>query len=164
MRSRPDGEWYYEMQTVGYNYRMTDIQAALGSSQMKKLDSFIRRRTEIARIYNESFGENPYFRIPPERDYSSSAWHLYPIRLRDNYMDKKKELFSTLRRKGIGVQVHYIPAYYHPFYRDLGYGKGLCPGAEDFYNREISIPIYPAMTDKDTHRVIKKVFETFQDV
>jgi UDP-4-amino-4,6-dideoxy-N-acetyl-beta-L-altrosamine transaminase len=91
----PDGDWYYEMQFLGYNYRMTDIQAALGVSQLKKLDNFIKRRREIAGIYNNKFKDNPYFDIPPEKDYAYSSYHLYPIRLKDSYKDKKKEIFST---------------------------------------------------------------------
>lgn len=151
-----EGEWYYEMQLLGYNYRMTDIQAALGVSQLKKLDSFVEKRRKIASIYNEKLLNNSYFDIPPERNYSFSSYHLYPIRLKDNRKDKKKEIFSTLRKKGIGVQVHYIPVYLHPYYQQLGYKKGLCPKAEDFYAREISLPVYPAMEIEDAQRVISE--------
>lgn len=152
-----DGGWYYEMQLLGYNYRITDIQASLGISQMKKLDSFIARVREIAGKYGEAFAGNPYFNIPVEKDYASSAYHLYPIRLNDKYKKKKKGIFNKLREKGLGVQVHYIPVYMHPYYQRLGYEEGLCPFAEDFYQREISIPIYPAMRDKDVRHVILKV-------
>ena len=161
--NEPAGEWYYEMQFLGYNYRMTDIQAALGISQLKKLNAFIERRREIAAIYNETFKENSYFDIPPEREYASSSYHLYPIRLKDQYKDRKKEIFSTLRKNGLGVQVHYIPIYLQPYYQDLGYKKGLCPNSEDFYQREISIPVYPAMTDKDIESVISILLDTFKD-
>ncbi len=156
--NKPDGDWYYEMQFLGYNYRMTDIQASLGISQLKKLDSFVKRRREIAKIYNEAFKDNPYFDTPVEKDYAFHSYHLYPIRLKDEYKEKKKEIFEYLRKGGIGVQVHYIPVYRQPFYQKLGYKKGLCPNAEDFYEREISLPIYPAMSDEDIDFVINLQF------
>ena len=161
--NEPDGEWYYEMQLLGYNYRMTDIQAALGMSQLKKLDRFVERRREIADIYNETFKEDPFFDIPPEREYASSSYHLYPIRLKDQYRDRKKEIFSTLRKNGLGVQCHYIPIYWQPYYQNLGYKKGLCPVSEDFHQREISIPIYPALTQEDQDHVIKIIKETISE-
>lgn len=153
----PDGDWYYEMQYLGHNYRMTDIQAALGMSQLKKLDSFVERRREIADFYNKAFRDNPYFDIPFKKDYDCPSYHLYPIRLKDKYRDKKREIFSKLREKGLGVQVHYIPVYWQPYYKVLGYKKGLCPVAEDFYRREISIPIYPAMTTENVNHVIDTI-------
>lgn len=91
---------------------MTDIQAALGISQLKKLDSFVKKRREIADIYNKAFKDNPYFDIPIEEDYACSSYHLYPIRLKDEYKNKKREIFSKLREKGLGVQVHYIPVHW----------------------------------------------------
>ncbi|OGW41346.1 MAG: UDP-4-amino-4,6-dideoxy-N-acetyl-beta-L-altrosamine transaminase [Nitrospirae bacterium RBG_13_39_12] len=147
-------DWYYEMLFLGYNYRMTDIQAALGLSQLKKLDSFVERRRAIADCYNKAFRDNPYFDIPDEEDYAYSSYHLYPIRLKDKYKDKKRDIFSKLRKKGLGVQVHYIPVYLQPYYKELGYKKGLCPVAEDFYMREISIPIYPHMSKRNIKYVI----------
>ena len=159
LKNIPDGDWYYEMQFLGYNYRITDIQAAIGLSQLNKLDRFIDKRRKIAKKYNETFKDNPYFDIPPEKDYACSSYHLYPIRLKDTYKQKKKELFQKLKEKGIGVQVHYIPVYLHPYYQGLGYKKGSCPVAEDYYQREISIPIYPSMTDEDVKYVIDYVSE-----
>ncbi|MBF0320557.1 MAG: UDP-4-amino-4,6-dideoxy-N-acetyl-beta-L-altrosamine transaminase [Nitrospirae bacterium] len=156
----PDGDWYYEQQALGYNYRMTDFQAALGISQLKKLDHFIERRREIAAFYDDTFRGNPYFDIPVERDYAKSAYHLYPIRLKDR--DKKKLAFSRLREKGIGVQCHYIPVYNHPYYRTRY--KAQCPNADDFYQRQISIPIYPAMAQKDTQIVSDKIREVFEEM
>lgn len=153
----PDGDWYYEMQYLGHNYRMTDIQAALGISQLKKLDLFVRKRREIADIYNRAFKDNPYFDIPFEEDYAYSSYHLYPIRLKDKYKSKKREIFSKLSEKCLGVQVHYIPVYWQPYYKVLGYKKGLCSVAEDFYQREISIPIYPGMTNENINYVIQTV-------
>jgi UDP-4-amino-4,6-dideoxy-L-N-acetyl-beta-L-altrosamine transaminase len=162
--SRLIGDWYYEMQYLGFNYRMTDIQAALGISQLKKIDSFVRKRRSIADVYNKAFKDNPYFDIPIEHDYAYSSFHLYPIRLKDNYIDKKIEICSKFKAKGLGIQVHYIPVYWQPYYKKLGYKKGLCPAAEDFYRREISIPVYPAMKKEEIEQVIHSVFETFKEI
>jgi len=158
------GDWYYEMQLLGYNYRLTDIQCALGISQLKKLNKFIQRRREIVEIYKDAFKNNDFFDLLQEKDYAKSSWHLYPIRLKDKYKDKKREIFAKLREKGLGVQVHYIPVYWQPYYQKLGYKKGICPNAEDFYKREISIPLYPAMSDEDIKYVIKKIAEIFREV
>jgi dTDP-4-amino-4,6-dideoxygalactose transaminase len=157
-------DWYYEMQFLGYNYRMTDIQAALGISQLKKLDSFIEKRRAVAELYSTAFKDNPYFDIPHERDYAFSSYHLYPIRLTDKYKDKKGEIFSKLREKGLGVQVHYIPVYLQPYFKDLGYNQGLCPVATDFYQREISIPIYPSMGDADMRSVIERITQICKEL
>ncbi len=162
--NKPDGDWYYEMQLLGYNYRMTDIQAALGVSQLKKIDSFIQKRRQIVKFYNEAFKSNPYFDVPIEKDYAYHAYHLYPIRLKDEYKKKKREIFNRLRQDGIGVQVHYIPVYWHPYYQQLGYKKGTSPNAEDFYKREISLPIYPAMGKEDIEFVIEKVEKVFKQL
>lgn len=162
--SRIIGDWYYEMQLLGYNYRMTDIQAALGISQLKKLNLFVKKRREIADLYNKAFRDNPYFDIPFEEDYAYSSYHLYPIRLKDKFKDRKKEIFSKLRAKELGVQVHYIPIYLQPYYKELRYRKGLCPMAENFYQREISIPIYPAMTQKNINYVIEEIYDSFKKV
>jgi len=159
-----NGDWYYEMQFLGFNYRMTDIQAALGISQLKKLDGFVKRRRDIVKIYNEAFHYNPYFNVPVEKEYAYSSYHLYPIRLKDDFKNKKKEIFQLLRVKGLGVQVHYIPVYLHPYYQKLGYKKGECPIAEEFYEREISLPIYPSMTNEDIDFVVKTIFEVFKEV
>ena len=158
-----EGDWYYEMQFLGFNYRMTDIQAALGISQLKKLEKFIERRRKIVEIYNKAFEDNPYFDTPVEKDYAYHSYHLYPIRLKDNYKDKRKEIFQLLRKKGLGVQVHYIPVYWHPYYRELGYRKGECPVAEEFYEKEISLPLYPAM-DNDIYYVIETLFEILKKI
>lgn len=158
------GEWYYEMQLLGYNYRMTDIQAALGVSQLKKLDSFVEKRRGIVQKYNEIFVNNPYFELPVEKEYAYNSYHLYPIKLKDSLKQKKRELFNKLRECGVGVQVHYIPVYFHPFYQDLGYENGLCPKAEEFYRSEISLPIYPGMTNEELDFVVNKVQEVFESL
>ena len=156
------GPWYYEMQDLGLNYRMTDIQAALGASQLARCDAFIARRREIARTYDRAFKENPWFDIPPEKEGTYSSHHLYPIALRQPYAGKKREIFTSMRQSGLGVQVHYIPVYTHPYYRGLGFQGALCPRAEEFYRRELSIPIYPSMTDEDVKFVIDTVTEVFK--
>jgi UDP-4-amino-4,6-dideoxy-N-acetyl-beta-L-altrosamine transaminase len=155
--NKPDGSWYYEMQFLGYNYRITDIQAALGLSQLGKLGNFVSRRREIAGLYSKAFRDNPYFDVPPEKDYALSSYHIYPLRLKNECIGKKQDVVQRMKDRGVGTQVHYIPVYLQPYYKGLGYEKGLCPVAEDFYQREISIPIYPAMTDKMVNQVIDTI-------
>jgi len=159
-----DGDWYYEMQLLGYNYRMTDIQAALGLSQLKKLDKFVDRRRKIAALYNQHFEGNRFFDIPIEKDYAYHSYHLYPIRLKDNYKNRRSEVFSKLRENGIGIQVHYIPVYFHPYYEKLGYKKGVSPLAEDFYLREISLPIYFELSDDDVSFVASQIFKVMESL
>ncbi|NQS89567.1 UDP-4-amino-4,6-dideoxy-N-acetyl-beta-L-altrosamine transaminase [Patescibacteria group bacterium] len=158
------GDWYYEMQLLGYNYRLTDIQCALGISQLKKLNKFIQRRRGIVEIYKDAFKNNNFFDLPREKDYAKSSWHLYPIKLKDKYKNKKREIFAKLREKRLGVQVHYIPVYWQPYYQGLGYRKGICPNAEDFYQREISIPLYQSMSDENIKYVVRKIFEVFKEI
>lgn len=156
------GQWYYEMQYLGFNYRLTDIQSALGISQLRKLDRFIRRRREIVEMYARAFEDNAFFDIPVEKSYAKSAWHLYPIRLKDKYKHDKAGIFDKLRQKGLGVQVHYIPIHLQPYYQQLGYKKGICPNAEDFYQREISIPLYQSMSAEDVDYVVQNTLDVFK--
>ncbi|MGB2601414.1 MAG: UDP-4-amino-4,6-dideoxy-N-acetyl-beta-L-altrosamine transaminase [Candidatus Omnitrophota bacterium] len=155
--SRNDGSWYYEQRYLGVNYRITDFQCVLGLSQMKKLDGFVKRRKEIAEMYRKGLSEEAGITLPVERGDVRSAWHIYCIRVKDS--QTRKRVFDSLRDSGIFPQVHYLPVYMHPYYEQLGYGKGLCPEAEDFYQREISIPLYPSMTDEEVSYVIDKVSE-----
>ena len=159
----PFGDWYYEMHALGFNYRISDIQAALGMSQLRKLDRFVSRRREIAERYKTAFTANPLFAIPPERSYAKSSYHLYPIRLSDEPRRNKIEIFSALRDSGIGVQVHYIPVYLHPYYQEMGYKQGMCPSAEEFYQREISIPVHPGMDDQAVDTVIETLRRIFKE-
>jgi len=159
LKNQSHGDWYYEMQHLGFNYRMTDIQAALGISQLKKIDKFVERRRELAKQYNKVLADNSYFNIPREKDYAYSSYHLFPIQLKDKFKKRKKLIFTKMREKGLGVQVHYIPVYWHPYYQELGYKKGICPTSEDFYQREISIPLYPSITSQDVNYVIKTIFD-----
>lgn len=155
--------WYYEMQQLGFNYRMTDIQAALGISQLGKIDLFMKRRRDIADIYNRAFKDNDFFDTPVEGKGSRSAYHLYPIRLKERYLNRKKEIFASMRKMGLGVQVHYIPVYLQPYYAKLGFRRGCCPIAENYYDSEISLPIYPGLTKKDVLDVVKVVRKAASD-
>lgn len=155
------GDWYYEMQELGFNYRITDIQCALGLSQLKKLDSFVKSRRRIAKIYDEIFAENPFFDVTVEKENRESAYHLYPILLKDKFAKHKKEIFSKLRQEGLGVQIHYIPVYKQPYYQKLGFRDNSCPVCEKFYKREMSIPMYPTLTDEDIEFVKETLFKVF---
>jgi UDP-4-amino-4,6-dideoxy-N-acetyl-beta-L-altrosamine transaminase len=148
------GDWYYEMQDLGFNYRLTDIQAALGISQLKKLDSFVARRRQIVDRYNKAFQELPV-ELPSEPEGYYSSYHLYVIRLRKESKKTRKDLYSKLKAKGIHTQVHYLPVHTMPYYQEnLGHKWGDYPVAEDHYSRVLSLPMYPAMTDDDVDYVI----------
>jgi len=150
------GEWYYEIENPGYNYRITDFQCALGISQLEKLNRFIKRRREIVTKYNQAFKDIEEIIIPKERSYLKSAWHIYPIQLNLEKLKKgRKKIFEELQKKGIGVQVHYIPLHLQPFYRkNFGYKKGDFPIAEKYYKKAITLPLFPKMTNQNVSRVI----------
>jgi len=151
---RTTPSWYYEMQDLGFNYRMTDIQAALGINQLKKIDMFIEKRREIAGYYNRALkGVEDCITLPPG-DNEKHAWHLYVIQLKRG---NRGPVFEKLRENGIGVNVHYIPVYLQPYYQGLGYEKGICPEAEAYFARAITLPLYPAMKKSDMERVAEKV-------
>lgn len=153
-----EGPWYYEMQSLGYNYRITDIQAALGVSQMDKLDDFVARRREIAALYNQELSQLPGIVLPRQHQEAKSSWHLYITRwLPEHFSLSRKEIFEALRTQNIGVHVHYIPVYLQPYYRELGYTEGLCPLAEEYYQTAITLPLFPRMTDNDVWDVIHAV-------
>jgi len=150
------GSWFYEMVDLGYNYRLTDFQCALGLSQLRKLPEWVKRRQEIAQRYNTAFAEIPAVRPLGVRADVSHAYHLYVVRLDlAKLRTTRAEMFAALRAEGIGVNVHYIPVHLHPFYRErFGTGPGLCPAAETAYEQLITLPIFPAMTDKDVSDVL----------
>ena len=155
---RSDAEpWYYEQQHLGFNYRMTDIAAALGRSQLDRLPSFIERRRAIARIYDAAFADLPLAR-PSQLAEAASAWHLYVIRVDTAQSARShRAAFEYLRSAGIGVNLHYIPVYLQPYYRQLGFEPGHCPNAESYYAGAISLPMYPSMTEEQQQEVIAKV-------
>lgn len=150
------GPWYQEMQYLGYNYRITDIQCALGLSQMKKLKYFIDKRKEIASFYSERLSKFEFLELPVELEGTSHAWHLYVIRIKSGIISRV-DLYESLHRLGIGVQVHYLPVYRHPYYQKLGYSGGLCPEAEHYYSRALSLPIFPSMDLADAERVVRDI-------
>jgi UDP-4-amino-4,6-dideoxy-N-acetyl-beta-L-altrosamine transaminase len=151
--------WYYRIQSIGYNLRITDFQCALGISQLKKLDRFIARRREIATRYNEAFFEMEEIITPFEKEDVKAAYHIYVIQLKTELLEAgRKEVFEALRAENIGVNVHYIPLHFHSFYqRELGYKKGDYPKAERYYERAITLPLFPRMTDNDVGDVIRAV-------
>lgn len=152
------GPWYYEMQFLGFNYRMTDIQAALGTSQLKKIDKFVDLRKKYVSIYNEAFKEIDAIQTPYQDQNGISSWHLYIIRLDlDKLSVSRKEVFEALVNENIGVNVHYIPVHTLPYYSQLGYQRGICPKAENLYEEIITLPLFPAMTEEDAMDVIAAV-------
>ena len=153
MTHESDGPWYYQQVELGFNYRITDIQAALGLSQMSRLDSFVARRHEIADWYYEHLAPLP-LQLPVRPADSYSALHLYVVRVELEHTPRThREVFESLRAQGIGVNLHYIPVYAQPYYERLGFKAGLCPTAERYYERAISIPMFPNLTKEDLSKV-----------
>lgn len=153
-----DAAWYNEQVELGYNYRITDIQAALIVSQLDKLPAFAERRDEIVKKYNAAFADMPELRIQREIPESATTRHLYILRLRPERLNcDRREFFDALWAENICPQVHYLPVYWHSYYEKLGYERGLCPNAEQFYEEVMSIPLYYAMTDQDVEDVILAV-------
>ena len=151
-RDTSEGPWFYEVHEFGVNYRLSDVGAALGLSQLHRLADFKKRRTEITARYNEAFASVDGLKTPAQRDDVDPAWHLYPVRVLGG---RRREVFEKMRAAGILVQVNYIPVYWHPVYADQGYQRGMCPNAEQFYSEELSLPMYPDLTDADVDRVIE---------
>jgi len=146
----PEGPWYYEMQVLGYNYRLSDIAAALGFSQLRKLDRFLQRRREIATRYGELLKGLP-LQTPVPRSDVVPAWHLYVVRLSEP--ERRRAVVEGLHRLGIGVQVHYVPVYRHPYYRNIS-SRAYCPVAERVYAASLSLPIYPLLSDAEVERTV----------
>ncbi|MEK7510269.1 MAG: UDP-4-amino-4,6-dideoxy-N-acetyl-beta-L-altrosamine transaminase [Patescibacteria group bacterium] len=150
------GGWYYEIESPGYNYRLTDLQCALGISQMKKLDRFIQRRRAIVEKYNRAFQKFEEVITPVELPYAKSAYHIYVLQFRLELLTSdRRQLFDAFGKEGIGVQIHYVPVHLQPFYRKkFGYRKGDFPKAERYYERAMSLPLFPKMTDREVAHVI----------
>ena len=156
MNHETDGGWYYQQIELGYNYRMTDLQAALGLSQLQKLDSYVVRRHALATRYNKLLQDFPIV-IPYQNNDGYSAYHLYVIRLKNR--NKHKQVFEYLRKNGINVNLHYIPIYHHPFYEVMGFEKRYCEEAENYYSEAISLPIYASLTEEEQNMVVSILHE-----
>lgn len=161
-----EGPWYYEQISLGYNYRLTDFQAALICSQLRKLEAFSARRKEIVERYNCAFADMPEIQLQKELPESDTTRHLYIIRLDLKRLKcSRRQFFDAMSGENVQCQIHYIPVYWFPYYQHLGYKKGLCPNAESVYSGIMSIPLYPKMSDQDVEDVIhavKKVVENYR--
>ena len=157
MIGKVDGPWFYQQIDLGFNYRMTDIQAALGISQMKKIDEFVAIRHDIAMKYNKSLNDLP-LTLPMQEKYNYSSFHLYSIKINFDKIEKSLvEVFDSMRNSGIGVNKHYIPVYRHPFFANFGFTKDYCKEATKYYEQSISLPIYPGLTSKQQSKVINSL-------
>ncbi|QUL53560.1 UDP-4-amino-4,6-dideoxy-N-acetyl-beta-L-altrosamine transaminase [Paenibacillus tritici] len=152
------GPWYYEMQLLGYNYRITDIQTSLGTSQLRKIGSFIEKRKQLAKLYLQELGPVQELILPHQLANVESSWHLFIVRLQlSKLTGTRKMVFQALQKENIGVNVHYIPAYLHPYYESLGFRKGICPIAESCYEEFITLPLYAGMDSEDVMDVVAAV-------
>ncbi len=159
LMTREEGPWFYQQLDLGFNYRITDLQCALGCAQMKKLEYFLRKRRELAERYDKAFRDNPQIVTPYQLSGTKSGWHLYIIQVTGC---DRRQVFEALRDKGIGVNVHYIPVYYHPYYQEHGYKKACCPNAESLYEHFISIPLYPGLTEEQQDYIIDSIKESLE--
>lgn len=156
MTHAPDGPWYYQQLELGWNYRMTEMQAALGLSQMAKLDNFVSRRRALADYYDRALSGVP-LHLPARQAGAASSWHLYVVRLND--ASRHRSVFNELRAAGIGVNLHYIPVHLQPYYRELGFALGDFPAAEDYYSRAFSIPLHAGLTVAELDKVVSTISE-----
>ena len=154
LRIDDEGPWHQEVHELGLNYRLTDLASALGLAQLRRLDAFRQRRSEITARYNAALADVDGVRTPVQRPGAEPMWHLYPLRILDG---RRRVVFERLRAAGIGVQVNYLPVYWHPVYADLGYRRGMCPRAEAFYAEELSLPLFPGLTDAQVDQVVDAV-------
>ena len=155
----PDGPWYYEQVALGFNYRMTEIQAALGLSQLKRLEAFVDARHALAARYDTLLADLPV-RAQRRQDFARSALHLYVIRLGTHPMRRThREVFESLRADGIEANLHYIPVYLQPYYRQFGFQPGYCPAAEAYYSQAITLPLYPRLEETQQLRVVDALYK-----
>ena len=150
-RIRDQGPWHQEVHSFGLNYRLPDVLAVLGSQQLTRLAAFKLRRSALKAAYDRALGDVCGVDLPGQRDYVDPVWHLYPIRVPAG---ERRTIFEGLRAAGVGVQLNYLPVYWHPVFAELGYPRGLCPRAEEFYSREISLPMHTRLTDGDQQSVV----------
>ena len=160
LMAKDEGPWHQEVHQFGLNYRLPDILAVLGESQIRRLQEFKARRQRIKSTYDQCLQDQAECVLPTQRDDVDPVWHLYPLRVP---AAKRRRLFESLRETGIGVQVNYLPAYWHPVFRDLGYSRGLCPNAEEFYLREISLPIYSGLSDRGQDYVVSSLLNAIEE-
>jgi UDP-4-amino-4,6-dideoxy-N-acetyl-beta-L-altrosamine transaminase len=157
MQNTPAGPWYYEQLELGYNYRMTDLQAALGISQLERLDAFVEKRNDLAKRYDRLLSDLP-LRLPQMIDDAYSSWHLYPVRLKlDEIEPTHREVFEAIREAGVGVNLHYMPVHLQPYYRALGFEEGMFPEAAAYGRDAMSLPMYPGLTKQDLNQVISQL-------
>jgi dTDP-4-amino-4,6-dideoxygalactose transaminase len=154
LRSRDEGGWWYEVQELGLNYRLPDVLCALGLSQLARLAEFKAARARIFARYVDGLADLPGVTLPSRRDDVDPTWHLFPLRIHDG---RRRHVYDALRAEGVLVQVNYIPVYWHPYFEDLGYRRGLCPVAELFYAEELSLPMFAGLGASDQDRVIELV-------
>ena len=159
MTHAPDGPWYYQQISLGYNYRMTELQGALGLSQLKQLQSFLARRRQLAAQYDDLLAGLPLTR-PAQHPDTNSSWHLYVVRVP---AERHTAVFEALRAAGLGVNLHYIPVHTQPYYQAMGFAAGQFPHAESYYAEAISIPLYPGLSDSDQKRVVQELTNALAD-
>jgi dTDP-4-amino-4,6-dideoxygalactose transaminase len=154
-----EGPWHQEVHAFGLNYRLTDLGCALGLSQLSRLAQFTARRAQVKAHYDAALAGADGIATPVQREHVSPAWHLYPVRILGG---RRREVFERMRAADIGVQVNYIPVYWHPAYADLGYRRGSCPNAEAFYAEELSLPMYPGLTDAQVDEVVETLLKALR--
>lgn len=153
LEREPEGEWYYEQHLLGFNYRLTDVQAALGLSQLQRMDALHRQRIELADRYDQLLERLPLV-LPPRRDDRVSAWHLYAVEIDERAPRSRADVFRAMRKAQIGVNVHYIPIHLQPYYARLGFKPGDFPAAEHYYRGALSLPLFPALTEAQQQKVV----------
>lgn len=153
-----EGSWHQEIHSLGLNYRLPDVLASLGSSQLRRIGRFKARRKSIFRRYSEALGGLEDLQLPVERDYVDTMWHLFPVQVP---IDQRKRIFASLRSRGLLVQVNYVPVYWHPYFERLGYSRGLCQASEHFYRGEISLPMFSGLSASSLRKIVKNVRDEF---
>ncbi|GIL25185.1 DegT/DnrJ/EryC1/StrS family aminotransferase [Actinocatenispora comari] len=153
-RITDQGGWHQEVHEFGLNYRLPDVLCAIGSVQLRRLPEFLSRRAELADRYRRLLSDVDGLVLPAQRDDVTPAWHLFPVRVLGG---RRREIYDGMRAGGIGVQVNYVPVYWHPVFADAGYRRGLCPNAEAYYAQQLSLPMYPGLTDADQDRVVDRL-------